>query len=112
MPRCNALLASTLALALRLPSDSALTLLRARATSLEFSLLPPNDPDDMDEKPRADEDVLPTLLAYKNGELVKTWIRVDWEVKEDGVEGLLKRYVGGLCFEGRSADFQGRDIVG
>jgi hypothetical protein len=92
MPRCNALLASTLSLALSLSSNS-ITLLSARASQLEFSLLPPSDPDDLEEEPQADPDVLPTLLAYKDGELEKTWIRVDWEIKDDGVEGLLKRYV-------------------
>lgn len=93
LPRCSSLLASTLAVALRLPPGSPVRLLRARATSLEFSLLPPTDPNDPDEEVRPDKDVLPTLLAYRNGELQKTWIRVDWEVGEDGVEGLLRRYV-------------------
>ncbi|WVQ73203.1 hypothetical protein IAR50_002769 [Cryptococcus sp. DSM 104548] len=40
---------------------------------------------------KPDLDVLPTLLAYKDGELEKTWIRVDWEVGQDGVAGLLRR---------------------
>lgn len=40
---------------------------------------------------RPDPDVLPTLLAYRDGELERTWVRVDWEVGEDGVEGLLRR---------------------
>lgn len=35
--------------------------------------------------------VLPTILAYRDGELERTWIRVDWEVGEDGVHGLLQR---------------------
>lgn len=49
----------------------------------------------MDEEPKRlpDPDVLPSLLAYKDGELEKTWIRVDWDVSEDGVEGLLRRFV-------------------
>ncbi|TYJ58505.1 hypothetical protein B9479_000712 [Cryptococcus floricola] len=42
-------------------------------------------------KGKPDLDVLPTLLAYKDGELEKTWIRVDWEVGQDGVVGLLRR---------------------
>lgn len=91
MPRCHSIMASTLSLSLSLPASSSLTILRARATSLEFSLLPKEDPSDPDEEPRADEDVLPTLLAYRNGELEKTWIRVDWETGDDGIEGLLKR---------------------
>ena len=40
---------------------------------------------------RPDPDVLPTLLAYRDGELEGTWVRVDWEVGEEGVEGLLRR---------------------
>lgn len=44
-------------------------------------------------KGRPDPDVLPTMLAYKDGELEKTWVRVDWEVGEEGVEGLLRRSV-------------------
>ena len=54
---------------------------------MDFSLLPNRPADD----PKADPDVLPTLLAYRHGELEKTWIRVDWEVGEDGVEGLLRK---------------------
>lgn len=82
---------------------------RARASAIAFSLLPASSSattslviDDefqvkevMDEEPKRlpDPDVLPSLLAYKDGELEKTWIRVDWDVSEDGVEGLLRRFV-------------------
>ncbi|EMD31818.1 hypothetical protein CERSUDRAFT_162627 [Gelatoporia subvermispora B] len=38
-----------------------------------------------------DTDVLPTLLVYRAGQLVHSWVRVDWEAKE-GIEGLLKRH--------------------
>ena len=89
IPRCSALLASMLQLSLSDPPPS-ITIYRARATSLSFSLLPSQGGGDRDEA-EADPDVLPTLLAYKDGELEKTWIRVDWEVKEDGIEGLLGR---------------------
>lgn len=34
------------------------------------------------------------MLAYRDGELERTWIRVDWEVGEEGVEGMLRRCVG------------------
>jgi hypothetical protein len=81
-----------LSLSLSLPTPAPVSLFRARATSLEFSLLTPRDPTDPDELPRADLDVLPTLLVYRDGELEESYIRVDWQVKEDGVEGLLKRY--------------------
>lgn len=74
-----------------------LLLLRARATSLQFSLLPPaaGSAETLVDGTggRPDPDVLPTLLAYKDGELERTWVRVDWEVGEDGVEGLLRKCV-------------------
>nr|XP_031862540.1 uncharacterized protein CI109_002037 [Kwoniella shandongensis]KAA5529612.1 hypothetical protein CI109_002037 [Kwoniella shandongensis] len=106
IPRCTSLLASLLHLSLNLPPNLSIpiTLYRARATSLAFSLLPPGqgvthqpegeDEEDEDEeipRGRPDPDVLPTMLAYKDGELEKTWIRVDWDVSQDGVEGLLRR---------------------
>ncbi|KAK4685674.1 hypothetical protein P7C73_g4471, partial [Tremellales sp. Uapishka_1] len=102
IPRCQDILASVLHLSLNLPPASSLPtpllLLRARATSLSFSMLPattastPVDDENLDETgARPDPDVLPSLLAYRDGELEKTWIRVDWEVSEDGVEGLLRR---------------------
>ncbi|WWC98535.1 hypothetical protein V866_005427 [Kwoniella sp. B9012] len=99
-PRCISLLASLLHLSLNLPSPSTLwiplTLYKARATSLQFSLLPPNSSTTIqyeDEEPigTPDPDVLPTMLVYKDGELEKNWVRVDWEVDESGVEGLLKK---------------------
>lgn len=87
-----------------------ITLLRARATTLSFSLLPTStsshprsahphaDDDDDDDEDReeeereADPDVLPTLLAYKDGELERKWIRVDWDIGQGDLEGLLRRY--------------------
>ena len=36
-----------------------------------------------------DLDMLPTLLAYKAGQLEHTWIRVDWEAS--GLEELLDK---------------------
>ncbi|KAK8850536.1 hypothetical protein IAR55_004454 [Kwoniella newhampshirensis] len=106
IPRCTSLLTSLLHLSFNQPANLAtpLTLYRARATSLAFSLLPPTQgtpsthqdhPDDVEEEDgprgRPDPDVLPTMLAYKDGELEKKWVRVDWDVREDGVEGLLRR---------------------
>lgn len=38
-----------------------------------------------------DTDVLPTLLAYRAGDLIHSWIRVDWEAKL-GIEELLRRH--------------------
>ncbi|OCF33638.1 hypothetical protein I316_04712 [Kwoniella heveanensis BCC8398] len=106
IPRCTSLLASMLHLSLNLPSSLPVpvSLYRALATSLSFSLLPPTSQthatvtsayhdDDEDDVPkgRPDPDVLPTMLVYKDGELEHNWVRVDWDVKEDGVEGLFRR---------------------
>lgn len=84
-----------------------ITLLRARATTLAFSLLPTStsrphrtqDQDDEDEdedeedeeEGEADPDVLPTLLAYKDGDLERKWIRVDWDIGQGDLETLLRR---------------------
>lgn len=37
--------------------------------------------------------MLPTLLVYRDGQLVHNWVRVDWEAGEAGVEELLARCV-------------------
>ncbi|KAG8220186.1 hypothetical protein J3R82DRAFT_1220 [Butyriboletus roseoflavus] len=36
-----------------------------------------------------DTDMLPTLLVYRDGELMYNWVRVDWEAGRAGVEELL-----------------------
>lgn len=38
-----------------------------------------------------DLDMLPTILVYRNGELVFNWVRVDWEAGDAGLEELLDR---------------------
>ncbi|WVR08526.1 hypothetical protein IAU60_005581 [Kwoniella sp. DSM 27419] len=107
IPRCTSLLASLLHLSLNMPSTpTSVHLYRALASSLSFSLLPPtsqthaqpepyydDDSDGEEQQPsgRPDPDVLPTMLVYKDGELEKNWVRVDWDIAEDGVEGLLRR---------------------
>lgn len=86
-------------------SSIPITLLRARATTLRFSLLPSSRPqgghrkdgdedeEEEEEELEADPDVLPTMLVYKDGELERNWIRVDWEIGEGDLEGLLRRLV-------------------
>jgi hypothetical protein len=83
-------------------SSIPITLLRARATTLHFSLLPSSRPqtehddeadEEEEEEVEADPDVLPTMLVYKDGELERNWIRVDWEIGEGDLEGLLRRSV-------------------
>ncbi|KAI5118989.1 hypothetical protein M0805_009598 [Coniferiporia weirii] len=51
-----------------------------------------DDDDDEEEEGNVDVDVLPTLLAYRDGELVHTWVRVDWEAGRAGVAELLTKH--------------------
>jgi len=48
--------------------------------------------DDSEEESDVDLDMLPTLLVYRNGELVHNWVRVDWEAGTAGVRDLLERH--------------------
>jgi hypothetical protein len=48
---------------------------------------------DENEDAEADTDMLPTMLIYEKGELLHTWVRVDWEAGTDGIENLLLKYV-------------------
>lgn len=77
--------------------DTPITLLRARATTLSFSLLPTSNTDrrtdgeeEEEDEREADPDVLPTILAYKDGELERKWIRVDWDIGQGSLEALLR----------------------
>ncbi|PIL25389.1 hypothetical protein GSI_13279 [Ganoderma sinense ZZ0214-1] len=49
------------------------------------------DDDEQWEDDAVDTDVLPTILVYRGGDLVHSWVRVDWEAKQ-GIEELLKRH--------------------
>ena len=49
--------------------------------------------DDAEDEDNADLDMLPTMLVYRDGDLVHNWIRVDWEAEHADVEGLLDRSV-------------------
>ncbi len=110
VPRCKPLLQAILSLSQHLSNhhQQPPTFIQARATSLSFSLLPSepslheqdrgeDQEDDTHEKNsrRSDPDVLPTLLAYRDGELMKTFVRVDWEAGADGegLERLLIKWV-------------------
>lgn len=44
-----------------------------------------------EEEEDVDTDMLPTLLVYRDGELVHNWVRVDWEAGKAGIEELLSR---------------------
>ncbi|KAF9469265.1 thioredoxin-like protein [Collybia nuda] len=89
--------------------------LRARASALEFasSHKPPrparrlekrgndddddsysddNEEDDSEDESNVDLDMLPTMLVYRDGELVHNWVRVDWEVDQADIEELLDRH--------------------
>lgn len=79
--------------------------IRARASSLGFTsssnTSKPYEDEIYDEKNRGDTedegdvdlDMLPTLLVYRDGELVHNWVRVDWEAGDSGIRDLLERYV-------------------
>jgi hypothetical protein len=52
--------------------------------------------DDQDEERDSEEEdidleMLPTLLVYRDGELVHNWVRVDWVAGEGGVDELLRK---------------------
>ncbi|KLO18317.1 hypothetical protein SCHPADRAFT_845375, partial [Schizopora paradoxa] len=50
------------------------------------------DEEDEVDDDDVDLDMLPTILVYRDGELVHNWVRVDWEAGEAGVEELLRRH--------------------
>lgn len=50
-----------------------------------------DDDDEGEQEEDVDTDMLPTLLVYRDGELVHNWVRVDWEAGQAGVEDLLAR---------------------
>ncbi|KAG2135147.1 thioredoxin-like protein [Suillus clintonianus] len=50
-----------------------------------------DDDDEGEQEDDVDTDMLPTLLVYRDGELVHNWVRVDWEAGQAGVEDLLAR---------------------
>ncbi|KAF9074699.1 thioredoxin-like protein [Rhodocollybia butyracea] len=58
----------------------------------EKDLRDDDDEDDPYGEDDVDLDMLPTMLVYRDGELVHNWVRVDWEAGEGGVEELLDRY--------------------
>ncbi|KAJ7072115.1 thioredoxin-like protein, partial [Mycena amicta] len=94
--------------------------LRARASALGFTSsgradpqftraarqMPQDDEDDpydekdigdYDEEEEEDDgdvdlDMLPTMLVYRDGELVHNWVRVDWEAGKAGIDNLLDRH--------------------
>lgn len=91
MDRCLPLLAEATRLA-----RTGTCIVRARAGALGFGM-PARDEtaavelDDDDGEREADPDVLPTLLAYRDGDLERTWVRVDFDIGADGLRGLLAR---------------------
>lgn len=102
LERCYSL-DNTLARLARLYPDTKF--LRARASTLGFTSRKPtqqfssevgHQSDDAADKEYADVDVdldmLPTVLVYRDGELVQNWIRVDWEAGHAGIEELFKRH--------------------
>lgn len=52
-----------------------------------------NEDEVIEDEDGVDLDMLPTMLVYRDGELVHNWVRVDWEVGQAGIEELLDRLV-------------------
>jgi len=59
----------------------------------------PSDPDTLGAADQpVDTDMLPTVLIYRDGQLVHNWVRVDWVIKEElgaldlDIQSLLERY--------------------
>jgi hypothetical protein len=51
-----------------------------------------SDEEDEDSEEDVDLDMLPTMLVYRDGQLVHNWVRVDWEAGEGGIEELLGKH--------------------
>lgn len=52
-----------------------------------------NEDEVIEDDDGVDLDMLPTMLVYRDGELVYNWVRVDWEVGQAGIEELLDQSV-------------------
>ncbi|KAJ3756513.1 thioredoxin-like protein, partial [Lentinula raphanica] len=79
------------------PNPKATRLSRSiRYDDDEFDEKDDREDQDEDEDPykedNVDLDMLPTILVYRDGELVHNWVRVDWEAGEAGVEELLYKH--------------------
>ncbi|KAF8735138.1 hypothetical protein AX14_002645 [Amanita brunnescens Koide BX004] len=48
--------------------------------------------DDGEAENDVDLDMLPTLLVYRDGDLVHNWVRVDWEAGRSSIRDLLERH--------------------
>ncbi|KAG5354095.1 hypothetical protein C0989_009793 [Termitomyces sp. Mn162] len=48
--------------------------------------------EEIEDDDNVDLDVLPTMLVYRDGELVHNWVRVDWEAGQAGLEELLDKH--------------------
>jgi len=66
---------------------------------------------DEDEEAEADTDMLPTMLVYEKGELLHTWVRVDWEAGKDGIEDLLLKFVSSIFRFSPRADEKNADTT-
>ncbi|KAG6896147.1 hypothetical protein C0992_010005 [Termitomyces sp. T32_za158] len=51
-----------------------------------------DEDEDNEDDDDIDRDVLPTMLVYRDGELVYNWVRVDWEAGHAGIEELLDKH--------------------
>ena len=51
-----------------------------------------SDEEEEEDDDDVDLDMLPTMLVYRDGQLVHNWVRVDWEAGRAGFEELLNKY--------------------
>ncbi|ESK91951.1 phosducin-like protein [Moniliophthora roreri MCA 2997] len=51
-----------------------------------------NSEEEQYDEDNVDLDMLPTMLVYRDGELVHNWVRVDWEAGTAGIEELLTKH--------------------
>lgn len=50
-----------------------------------------DDDENSGDESNVDLDMLPTMLVYRDGELVHNWVRVDWEAGQTDIEELLDK---------------------
>jgi hypothetical protein len=93
------------AAALGFTSAGAMSAPKSRPAPRQMKTLSENDEDDpygsdsgskeeegdIVDEDDIDLDMLPTLLVYRDGELVFNWVRVDWEAGIAGIEELLDK---------------------
>jgi len=82
-------------------SNPSVKFIRSKAGALGFASLASHTDPEEDEEPveePVDTDMLPTVLVYRDGELVHNWVRVDFVIKDEispsetNIGPLLEKY--------------------